>query len=154
MSTSIKLYAQSLLNLFVPRICPTCGKRMVEQELFMCARCLIAIPYARYTDFYDNAATRLFWGRIPIEKGYCHFLYRKSALSHPLMMQLKYNSRPEIGKQAGEIIAQELVAKDFFNDIDALIPVPLHWARLLKRGYNQSTQIARGIANGHWITHP
>lgn len=32
--------------------------------------------------------------------------------------------------------------------IDFVIPVPLHWRRRLKRGYNQSEVIARGICRG------
>ena len=33
-----------------------------------------------------------------------------------------------------------------FNDIDLVIPVPLHWARRWKRGYNQAEVIARAVA--------
>ena len=33
----------------------------------------------------------------------------------------------------------------FFDDINALVPVPLHPAKLRRRGYNQSEWIARGI---------
>lgn len=33
--------------------------------------------------------------------------------------------------------------------IDFVIPVPLHWRRRLKRGYNQSGVIARGICRGY-----
>ena len=33
--------------------------------------------------------------------------------------------------------------------IDFVIPVPLHWRRRLKRGYNQSEVIARGICRGY-----
>jgi ComF family protein len=33
-----------------------------------------------------------------------------------------------------------------FDDVDVIIPVPLHWWRRLSRGYNQSEYIARGIA--------
>jgi ComF family protein len=33
-----------------------------------------------------------------------------------------------------------------FNDIDVIVPVPLHKSRLRKRGYNQSEYIAAGLA--------
>ena len=31
--------------------------------------------------------------------------------------------------------------------LDAVVPVPLHWVRGLERGYNQSRELASGIAN-------
>ena len=34
----------------------------------------------------------------------------------------------------------------FFEDIDALLPVPLSKDRLKQRGYNQSEELARGIS--------
>ena len=60
-------------------------------------------------------------------------------------MHLKYIHRPDIGREMGRIIAHELSKRGFFREIDALVPVPLHWIRHWKRGYNQSLQLALGI---------
>jgi ComF family protein len=35
---------------------------------------------------------------------------------------------------------------ELFRDIDAIIPVPLHPRKEKKRGYNQSTEICRGLS--------
>lgn len=35
---------------------------------------------------------------------------------------------------------------DLFSQIDCIIPVPLHWTRLCKRGYNQAELIAKEIS--------
>lgn len=32
------------------------------------------------------------------------------------------------------------------DKVDALLPIPLHWTRRMHRGYNQSEEIARGLA--------
>ena len=45
----------------------------------------------------------------------------------------------------GRQLAYKLSAKGFFEDIDALVPVPLTSDRLRERGYNQSHHIALGI---------
>jgi ComF family protein len=34
------------------------------------------------------------------------------------------------------------------KEIDVVVPIPLHWHRLLKRGYNQAEAIARPLALG------
>lgn len=33
-----------------------------------------------------------------------------------------------------------------FDDLDAIVPVPLHWLRQIRRGYNQSERLAQGIS--------
>jgi ComF family protein len=35
---------------------------------------------------------------------------------------------------------------ELLSDADALVPVPLHWARLLQRRFNQSAALARAIS--------
>lgn len=46
----------------------------------------------------------------------------------------------------GRHYGAELKEGGLYDDIDAVVPVPLHYRKLMKRGYNQSTYIARGIA--------
>ena len=41
---------------------------------------------------------------------------------------------------------ENFTAIHVYNDIDVVVPVPLHPFKLLKRGYNQSTYLAEGIA--------
>ncbi len=36
-------------------------------------------------------------------------------------------------------------AVDVLADTDVLVPVPLHWSRLLRRKYNQSALLAQGV---------
>jgi ComF family protein len=38
-----------------------------------------------------------------------------------------------------------LQTSTFFNDIDIFVPVPLHWRKRLRRGYNHSYLVARGL---------
>lgn len=37
---------------------------------------------------------------------------------------------------------------DLLKDNDVLVPVPLHWTRLLRRRYNQAALLARALARG------
>ncbi len=109
------------------------------------------LPYLRLTDYVDNPVTRLFYGRIHIEKGYSHFYYKRDDVSHQLIIQLKYNHRPDIGRKVGRMVAAQLCEKGFFDGVDGIVPVPLHWSRVLKRGYNQSLQLARGLGDAAHI---
>ncbi len=48
----------------------------------------------------------------------------------------------------GSLLAAELLPciGDEFGNIDTVVPVPLHWLRHLRRGYNQAELIARPLA--------
>ena len=45
----------------------------------------------------------------------------------------------------GEWLGEELLDSGNFDDIDLIVPIPLHYRRRLRRGYNQSEQLALGV---------
>lgn len=113
----------------------------------MCACCNHNLPRTGYSKTaYDNRLVRLFWGRIPIEKGSAFFFYKSRSATSNLLYQLKYGGHPEVGERLGRIVAAELEQDGFFDGITALIPVPLARQREQERGYNQSVEIARGVS--------
>lgn len=142
----IKTYFMALVGCFIPKYCVACKSRLADTEQILCSRCLCTLSYSHITNHEDNIAARLFWGRIPVERAYFHFYYRHDAPSKNLLMALKYSHLPTIGTLWGKTMATELIKTKFFDEIEAIIPVPLHWLRRLERGYNQSEQLARGIA--------
>ena len=44
------------------------------------------------------------------------------------------------------MLAEEIVGSELYSDVDAVIPVPLHWTRRWSRGYNQAEVIGKEIA--------
>lgn len=63
-----------------------------------------------------------------------------------LLHQLKYNQCPEIGERLGRAYGHELSESSLANELDLIIPVPLHRSRLRQRGYNQSAHFAMGLS--------
>jgi ComF family protein len=59
---------------------------------------------------------------------------------------LKYQNNPKIGKEYGKKIGQKISGLTNFNDLDLLIPVPIHPGKKFIRGYNQAEMIAQGIS--------
>lgn len=64
-----------------------------------------------------------------------------------MIHQLKYNGVKEIGTELGRIYAGSLKSSGFLDDIDLIIPVPLHPSKKRQRGFNQSDLIAQGISD-------
>ena len=53
------------------------------------------------------------------------------------------NGRTELDSILGFLAESALDGCDFHNQIEILVPVPLHWTRRLGRGYNQSYILLR-----------
>ena len=54
--------------------------------------------------------------------------------------------KPILGFFLGTKLGERLKVSALYSDIDTIIPVPLHLKKFRKRGYNQSTFIAKGIS--------
>ena len=81
-----------------------------------------------------------------LDKAAAFLFYDKEHPIQLLVHKMKYADQPMIGYQLGQQAAREMQYTDFFDEIDVIIPIPLHPKRLRERGYNQSEFIARGIS--------
>jgi ComF family protein len=63
-----------------------------------------------------------------------------------LIPHYKFHNKTALRTTFGKIIREFLDRYDIRLDPDALVPVPLHPARLRERGYNQAALIAEGLA--------
>ena len=143
MTQTISLLAR-LIDTLAPRSCTMCGGRLTVTEEVMCACCNHRLPRTYYSkSAYDNKLVRLFWGRIPIEKGAAFFFYKAHSDTSRLIYSLKYDKHPEIGETLGRIVAAEFAQDSFFDGITAVVPVPLARQRERERGYNQSEVLER-----------
>lgn len=87
----------------------------------------------------------MFWGRLPLIGATSFLFFMKEGLVQNLMHELKYNGKKEVGLILGQLFG-EVLAETEFNEIDVVVPVPLHASRIKKRGYNQCDFIASGIS--------
>lgn len=134
-----------LLNIVYPKHCPACGNVLVHQEDNLCIKCLYQMPKTRYHDDPLNPVCQIFWGRVPIQHATSLFFYSKDSHYQKVINHLKYKGKKEIGFELGKILGH-ILKETKYSEIDVIIPVPLHQKKQLKRGYNQSEWIAKGIA--------
>jgi len=105
------------------------------------------IPRTNYHLKPDNLVEQLFWGRCMIEKAAAFSYYTRDSRIRRLIHQLKYKGVKEIGPELGRIYASTLKSSGFLDDIDIIIPVPLHPSKKRQRGFNQSDLISQGISD-------
>jgi len=105
---------------------------------------LYDLPRTNFHKNEDNAVNRLFYGISKIKYSTALYFFKKGSKFRTLVHKVKYNNQKELGIELGRMLGRELKSSKF-DDIDLIIPVPLHPAKKIKRGYNQSELIARGL---------
>ena len=77
----------------------------------------------------------------PWNQGRAVFAY--SGVGRRLVLGLKHGERTDLVPAVGRWIAQKTTEMRLLDPV--LVPVPLHWTRLLKRRYNQSALLALAV---------
>jgi len=138
---------RSLLHLFYPLTCEGCGRELSGDERTLCLYCIGRLPYTGLYNEPDNRVARCFIGRVPIVKATSFVYFTKQGLVQELLHRLKYKNKPEIGRLLGKLFALDMKKNGWTDNIDAIVPVPLHRKKEWRRGYNQSAVFAEGIAS-------
>ncbi len=134
------------LSLFYPRLCAGCQTSLVRGEKVICLGCEADLPKTGFEKTADNPVARLFWGRTDIQFATSFCSFDKGGMMQHLMHQLKYKGAKEVGDKLGMLLGQDLMRCIPYQDIELLLPVPLHPKREHKRGYNQSAEIGKGMS--------
>lgn len=138
---------RSLIDFLIPPECRLCGSSLAEGEEDLCALCAAGLARTGYHKDPDNPMAMRFAGRFPFVRATGFFYYaHDSGISH-LIHDFKYRGAERLAYRLGRLVADELSISGFFDDIELIIPVPLHWKRRLGRGYNQSECIAKGVGD-------
>ncbi len=138
-------YFNDLLSLLYPELCQACSNSLFKHEHLICLSCLYKLPKTNFHLEHNNTIEKIFWGRVPVEKATSYLNFRKGGKVQNLMHNFKYKSKKNIGFYLGEHFARDLKKENWFDGIDLMIPIPLHYKKQQIRGYNQSEEIAKGL---------
>ncbi len=137
----------SLIDLFFPKICYACGDSIESSVKEVCVNCRHQLPRVHVHLYKENPIDKIFWGRIKLEKSTAFIRFQKGGKIQNVLHALKYKGIKSVGITLGEMAALEIQESGFFEDIDLMVPIPIHHIKRKKRGYNQSELIANGISN-------
>lgn len=108
--------------------------------------CRYNIPTTNYWVEEENPVKEHFDGLVPIHQASSFIFYSTHSPWREAIHKFKYRHAWRIAYNMARWYGSELKASGLYDDIDMVIPIPLHYKKILRRGYNQSTYIAEGIA--------
>jgi len=116
-----------------PPLCFAC-RGYVSERVILCAACDESI---------ELIAPKMF----TVSDTYILTVYTVSRYTEPLrpMLFAKYRSDDIVLEKLADIIWHKSVLS--LVSVDCLIPIPLHWSRYLKRGFNQAELIANRLSH-------
>ena len=164
---------KAALDFLLPRKCVVCESILGPAEMHICSDCLEDLPRTYYWIRKFNPMADKFnaliqkWvedrlqaskddclaaseGSIPPRENYAYatalFFYHTDSGYSNISRQLKYHGDIPAGRCFGRMLGEKIAGAEHFKDVDAVIPIPLHWTRKWSRGYNQAEILAREVA--------
>jgi ComF family protein len=144
----LRPYLEALADLFYPQWCVGCGGRASD---LLCPPCFESLPWTgspacercglptasetpacgacRYVDFAFETA------KAPL---------RYEGVGKEIVHALKYRGYTTVVERLAAPLLAEAVEEP--GGFDRVVPVPLHGARLRRRGFNQAALLAKGLA--------
>lgn len=145
-SAIMNLLRRNSLDWLFPRTCRVCGQSLVVGENDLCLNCLVGLPRTMLHKVDFNTVHQRIGGVNNIDIAAGWFYYYSDSPYADLIRAAKYNDRPALARRLARMYGSELLADGLAGRFDVLLPVPLHKTKLLRRGYNQSEEIAKGLA--------
>ena len=120
-------------NAVMPLRCVFCGTRTEAPEVHFCAGCDEDLPRI------DSPPPPL---SSPLERDIAALAYEFPV--DAAIKALKFRRKLFYGPALAELLCRE--CDPLQGDVDAILPVPLHWRRKWFRGFNQAIEISTPVA--------
>ena len=123
-----------VLNLIYPNVCGICDKIYKKN---LCPKCEIRLNNLAKLkiDYYNN---KYFSKHL--------YIFKYEGIIKNKLIDYKFNQKTYIYKCIIEFITKNKKFCKILKSYDIIIPVPIHYFRKVKRGYNQSELLAKGIS--------
>lgn len=144
-----------LISIIFPRTCSSCGKTLpFSEDKNVCDNCFNKFP--KIKGLVCKVCS------MPLEDGGAHcydcrdnkniyfdilkspYVYENNIKK--LIRKFKYSSKSFLSKELAQPMIDLIYKEGWDKQIDVILPVPLHFLKKYKRGYNQSCLLAQHIS--------
>ncbi|MBB3700668.1 hypothetical protein KMW28_00435 [Flammeovirga yaeyamensis] len=143
---------EKIFNLFYavfPKQCLHCNEVLAYGEEYLCFNCYCKIPIhlGSWNHPEENIITNQLISFIDsLKYAVSFFYYESDGIPKSLIHSLKYKNQSKIGEWVVNHF-HYLLSKELFDEIDCIVPVPLHPKKKRERGYNQVSTLCDALSN-------
>jgi len=123
-------------------LCSGCRRQLQPTSSAVCTGCGRALAPDPLPDGYLCGSCRQ--GPPPFQRLFCGWIYEPPL--EEVIHALKFRRLAFLGEHLGRALSHRYRLS--LEHADLVVPVPLHWRRHLRRGFNQAEEIARPVATG------
>ncbi len=120
---------KKFLNLFLKNLCIGCRTPAELNRYGFCPSCERKVVFIENPPDSQNLHILRYEG--PVKDAICGF---------------KYNRKTYYGKRFA-LLVYDFIRDNKLESFDAIVPVPLHWKKEFRRGYNQSAIVSINLAS-------
>lgn len=147
------MIGQTLLDIFFPRFCLSCGQHILQQQpMYLCEKCLNKFVFNHggcckhcgrsMGTKLESICLNCSELKPYFTKGISLFAYNN--IGRSLIHILKYSNGTYLQHDLLFLLKHEVKRLELLKNA-SFVPVPLHFLRQWKRGYNQSEYIAKAL---------
>lgn len=145
-----------ITHFFFPVSCVRCGKILPYDDQFrVCAGCLASLKpieglyCAKCGKELPDGGEHCYSCR---KKQKTHFESIRAACVYEgavkeLVHKFKYGGRDYLVRIMGKMVCDVLESQSYRQEIDYVVPVPMHWLKQYLRGYNQAELLANSVSD-------
>lgn len=150
-------FLSEIAEILLPRFCAVCGQKLSKEEQHICSKCMEEMPLTYFWTLRHHDMSTTLNDRIqqlrdkdsvsyyePYADAAALYFYKKGYKD--ISKAVKYHAELELGRYAASKLGEYLAQSNIYKDVDLVVPIPLHWMRRFKRGYNQAEVIASALA--------
>ncbi len=152
--------AKKIDAILYPNMCPSCNV-LLDSQANWCSACLISFMHAINQRYCPKCASSLGpHQEYSVSSGKCSFCEKlqlplnnvcrlgvyEQSLSRAIV-NFKYRSDMFGLDILARMLSDRLSEQNWFKETDILCPIPSHWKRKFKRGFNQSAVLAERISS-------
>lgn len=104
------------------------------------------MPLTGYARSHDNPVFKKFGGLLPVVEASSLLFFTRNSRYREMIHAFKYRGQWRTSLELGILLGESLREGGLYRTVDIIIPIPLHYRRRLKRGYNQAEYLAEGIS--------
>ena len=132
---------KDLISLIYPQQCAGCGQTLVQTEKGICVGCWMELK--KFKHIHINPLQI----HAKVKNQFLTYFFIKNDVIQHILHQIKYHGNKDAAFVLGNEIGLLILKQEKISDIDLIVPVPISKKKLKLRGFNQSEEVANGIAD-------